>query len=1114
MTSNSISSETRQIATELASDLVTRIRGESKAGLMEDFLGEYGLSSDEGVALMCLAEALLRVPDSETMDVLIEDKIASSEWGAHLNKSSSALVNASTWGLMLTGKVLDTDDSRGVVKSVRNLVKRLGEPVIRSAVKQAMREMGRQFVLGQNIEEALRNRKAAYRYSFDMLGEAAMSTSEARHYEAAYREAAEALAPHCKSQSVHENPGISVKLSALHPRYETLQSERVMDELLPRISGLARLAARARMGLNIDAEEAARLDLSKDIFSTLAHDPDLEGWEGLGLVVQAYNPRASSLIDWIADLAEQTNRRFMIRLVKGAYWDGEIKHAQAGGHETYPVFTQKAETDRNYALCAEQLLNLRGLIYPQFATHNARSAAEILALAGQDKTGFEFQRLHGMGETLHEILRVDTGLPCRIYAPVGVHKDLLAYLVRRLLENGANSSFVSQITDRDVPIETIIADPFEAKLGTSLIQPKDIFTPRQNSRGWDLQDRIELAAFTASREPFQTAQWKAKAQIAKRVVSTAVSNGKPHIIRNPADGRDIVGRVQFASLKHVDFAFKAAVPWTAPAGERANILRQAASDLESRHGEIFALLAREAGKTGADAVAELREAVDFLRYYAGEAERHSGKALGTVVTIAPWNFPLAIFLGQISAGLAAGNAVISKPAEATCLIARLAVEILHKAGVPKTALQNLPGEGGVIGAALTSDPRANGVVFTGSTRTAQIINRSVAKHLSPAAPLIAETGGINCMIVDSTALPQQAVSDIITSAFQSAGQRCSALRLLYLQEDVYEPIVKLLSEAMDELHLGNPWEMCTDVGPVIDELSRARFSKYIAQSDVIYQSCDLPDAGHFIQPTLIRVSGRSDVKQEIFGPVLHVVKFSPEALPDIVEEINSNDYALTFGLHTRIDSRVDEITRNLKTGNIYVNRNQIGAVVGSQPFGGSGLSGTGPKAGGPDYLPRFYKTKIINKSYVKSANPLTLLGIQNKIDAAPLPSLKAVDIMDCPGPTGESNRLSKFVRGRTLCLGPDIEKQIHLVEKAGGIGVACPDISVEYLERLIGFSSVICWGEAAMLAEIRRALARREGPILPLMTGEDVQWAVLAEQHICIDTTASGGNTELLSGGY
>jgi len=551
------------------------------------------------------------------------------------------------------------------------------------------------------------------------------------------------------------------------------------------------------------------------------------------LVVQAYNPRASSLIDWIADLAEQTNRRFMIRLVKGAYWDSEIKHAQAGGHEAYPVFTQKAETDRNYALCAEKLLNIRGAIYPQFATHNARSAAEVLALAGQDKTGFEFQRLHGMGETLHEILRVDTGLPCRIYAPVGVHKDLLAYLVRRLLENGANSSFVSQITDRDVPIETIIADPFEAKLETSLTLPKDIFTPRQNSRGWDLQDRKELAAFTASREPFQTTQWKAKAQIAKRVVSTAASKGKSHIIRNPADGRDIVGRVHFASLKHVDSAFKAAVPWTAPAGQRANILRQAASDLESRHGEIFALLAREAGKTGADAVAELREAVDFLRYYAGQAEGHLGEALGTVITIAPWNFPLAIFLGQISAALAAGNAVISKPAEATCLIARLAVEILHKAGVPKTALQNLPGEGGDIGAALTSDPRANGVVFTGSTRTAQIINRSVAKHLSPAAPLIAETGGINCMIVDSTALPQQAVSDIIASAFQSAGQRCSALRLLYLQEDIYKPVVKLLSEAMDELHLGNPWEMSTDVGPVIDEVSRARFSEYIAQSDVI-----------------------------------------------------------------------------------------------------------------------------------------------------------------------------------------------------------------------------------------------------------------------------------------
>ena len=1103
------SEETRHAATDLARTLVTRLRDDAKLGMMEKFLGEYGLSTDEGVALMCLAEALLRVPDSETMDALIEDKIAPSEWSTHINKSSSTLVNASTWGLMLTGKVLDTNDSRGIVKTVRNLVKRMGEPVIRTAVKQAMREMGRQFVLGQTIEEALKNRREGYRYSFDMLGEAAISTVDARRYEASYREAAEALSPFCKSESVHDNPGISVKLSALHPRYETLQSARVMDELLPRISGLAHLAAASGMGLNIDAEEADRLDLSLEIFEALARDPALAGWDGLGLVVQAYGKRAVSVIDWIADLATATGRRFMLRLVKGAYWDGEIKHAQVGGHDHYPVFTNKAETDRNYMLCAAKLLNLRPQIYPQFATHNARSAAEVLVLAGNDKTGFEFQRLHGMGDALHEILREDTGLPCRIYAPVGIHRDLLAYLVRRLLENGANSSFVSQITDREVPIETIIADPFGLDVTASVNQPHDIFAPRKNSKGWDLQDPLILKNFVKSRETFVEKSWQAKPQIAKRTLS----KGETKDVLNPANGEDVVGTVRYAAAKHVDLAFQAAKPWTASVETRAKILRQCAANLEFRHAEVFALLAREAGKTAADAVSELREAVDFLRYYADQAEINADAPLGTVITIAPWNFPLAIFLGQIAAGLAAGNAVISKPAEATCLIAYLAVDILHNSGVPKTALQNLPGEGAIIGAALTSDPRANGVVFTGSTKTAQIINRTVAENLLPSAPLIAETGGINCMIVDSTALPQQAITDIIASAFQSAGQRCSALRLLYLQEDIYDPFLKMLTEAMDELHLGAPWDTAVDVGPVIDETSRARFSDYITKSDVIHQSCDLPDTGHFIQPTLIRVGGRVNVTEEIFGPVLHIAKFDPKNLPAIVKEIDDADYALTFGLHTRIDTRVDDITRQLRVGNIYVNRNQIGAVVGSQPFGGSGLSGTGPKAGGPDYLKRFRSTVSQNLSKPKDQSLIGLKEAQSLITAAPCPNTKILHTFDCPGPTGEDNRLTTFIRGRTLCLGPDVELQMNLVNAVGGVGVPLPSLGLDTLEHLQGFSSVVHWGQTADQRKVRQALARRDGPILPLATGKEVAWAITAEQHICIDTTASGGNTELLAGG-
>ena len=1101
--------EVRQAATDMSRDYVTRLRDEAKPGLMEKFLGEYGLSSDEGVALMCLAEALLRVPDSETMDALIEDKIAPSEWSAHINKSSSTLVNASTWGLMLTGKVLDTEDSRGLVKTVRDLVKRLGEPVIRTAVKQAMREMGRQFVLGQTIEEALKNRRNGYRYSFDMLGEAAISTADARRYEAAYREAAETLAPYCNSNSVHDNPGISVKLSALHPRYETLQSERVMRELLPRISGLAQLAAKSGMGLNIDAEESNRLDLSLEIFDALANDPALAGWDGLGLVVQAYGKRAASVIDWVSEVATSTNRRFMVRLVKGAYWDGEIKHAQVGGHDAYPVFTTKAETDQNYMLCADKLLRLRPQIYPQFATHNARSAAEVLALAGEDRSGFEFQRLHGMGEALHEILCEDTSLPCRIYAPVGVHRDLLAYLVRRLLENGANSSFVSQITDRDVPIETIVADPFEVNAAQSVDQPYDIFAPRKNSKGWDLQDPVILNKFLTSREVFRTSTWQAKPQIAKRILS----KGELKNIHNPANRKDVVGTVRYATLKHIEYAYKAATPWAATVTHRAKILRKCADDLEASHAEIFALLAREAGKTAADAVAELREAVDFLRYYAEQAEIDLGSPLGIVVTIAPWNFPLAIFLGQIAAALAAGNAVISKPAEASCLIAHLAVDILHKAGVPTTALQNLPGEGATIGAALTSNPLTDGVVFTGSTKTAQIIHETIAENLSPAAPLIAETGGINCMIVDSTALPQQGVTDIIASAFQSAGQRCSALRLLYLQEDIYEPVLKMLTEAMDELQLGMPWDISTDVGPVIDETARARFSDYIAKSDVIHQSSDLPESGHYIQPTLIRVSGRAGVTEEIFGPVLHIAKFNPEDLPDIVKEIEEADYALTFGLHTRIDTRVDEITRQLRVGNIYVNRNQIGAVVGSQPFGGSGLSGTGPKAGGPDYLPRFQSTPTLNLPKPVAQTEIDLDKAQILINAVKQPEFIALHTLDCPGPTGESNRLTTFCRGRTLCLGPNVELQMNLVAAAGGIGVPLPNLNLEALEKLQGFASVIHWGDISEQQKARRILARRDGPIVQFATGKNIAWAVTAEQHICIDTTASGGNTELLSGG-
>ncbi|WP_409432704.1 bifunctional proline dehydrogenase/L-glutamate gamma-semialdehyde dehydrogenase PutA [Litorimonas sp. RW-G-Af-16] len=1105
-------SQRDKIAVE-ATELVRKIREDRRPGLMEVFLSEYGLSTDEGVALMCLAEALLRVPDVETMDALIEDKIAPSAWSEHLGQSSSPLVNASTWGLMLTGKVLGKDVDRQTPRRLRAMVKRLGEPVIRMAVTRAMKEMGRQFVLGQTIKEAISRRESGYRYSFDMLGEAAISTPDAHKYLTAYQAAISGLAPYCNSASVHDNPGISVKLSALHPRFDVLQKERVMNELLPRMIGLAEQAASHGMGLNIDAEEADRLDITLDIFERLAHHAPLKNWEGLGLVVQGYGKRAGAVIDWLETLSKTTGRRFMVRLVKGAYWDTEIKLAQELGVEGFPVYTSKAETDQSFAMCAAKLLALRPHIYPQFATHNAVTAATILELAGEDKTGFEFQRLHGMGEALHDILRKETGLPCRIYAPVGMHRDLLAYLVRRLLENGANSSFVSQITDEDVPIAQIVKDPFEADISRGVTLPTDLFGTRQNSRGFDLRDPEDMDEYLTGRAPYATQQWRVKPRIAKR----HKNSGSTHKVINPAVPTDIVGEVQFADTATVSAAISAAKPWAASASDRAAILRQASHDLESRFGELFAVLHREAGKVAQDAIGELREAVDFLRFYADEAEANGDgtEPCGIFTTIAPWNFPLAIFLGQIGAALAAGNAVLAKPAESTCIVADLAVDVLHKAGVPKSALQCLPGEGSIVGAMLTSDPRISGVCFTGSTATAMTIHKSVAANLTPSAPLIAETGGINAMIVDSTALPQQAIGDIISSAFQSAGQRCSALRLLYLQDDIAEGFLQQLQDAMEELALGDPWDISTDIGPVIDARAQEDFANYLAQAKNdgrLLASMATPKDGHFIGPSIIRVANRAEVTREIFGPVLHVAIFEPENLDEVVADLNAADYSLTFGLHSRIDNRVEYITQSVEVGNIYINRNQIGAIVGSQPFGGSGLSGTGPKAGGPHYLDRFYKKPTYTESAPKEGAALAFAAAQAVIDAAPKVGENALTTIDCPGPTGESNRLSTFAKGRVLCLGRDAHKQAAIVESFGCVPVIFEGhLARHLLTDLTGFAAVALWSDPADQREARIALAKRDGPILALICGEDMSFACLEERHICVDMTASGGNAQLLA---
>lgn len=1095
-------------------DLVRQIRASAKPGLMEVFLAEYGLSTEEGIALMCLAEALLRVPDAETMDALIEDKIAPSDWGRHLGKSASSLVNASTWALMLTGRVLD-DREPGVVGHLRAAVKRLGEPVIRSAVARAMKEMGRAFVLGETIEAAMKRAEElearGYTYSYDMLGEAARTEADARRYHLSYSRAITAIAKAAVHGDIRSNPGISVKLSALHPRYEVAKRARVMSELVPRVRALAGLARAAGLGFNIDAEEADRLHLSLEVIEAVLADESLRGWDGFGVVVQAYGRRAGAVIDWLYGLAGRLGRRIMVRLVKGAYWDGEVKRAQVLGLQSFPVFTRKQATDVSYIANARKLLGMTDRIYPQFATHNAHTVAAILDMA-PDKTAFEFQRLHGMGERLHDLVLTANQTRCRIYAPVGAHRDLLAYLVRRLLENGANSSFVNQIVNAEVPPERVAACPLtalekmDAVTSAAIVTGTALFGVRENSRGWDLTDAGDLAAIEAAMAPHLADRPQAGPILAGRALGGLVSE-----VRSPVAGA-LVGHAMAAAPGDIDTALRTAEAWSAPPQVRREVLLRAAALYEAQFGQIFALLTREAAKTRADAVAELREAADFLRYYADQADQPH-PARGTFVCISPWNFPLAIFSGQIGAALAAGNAVLAKPAPQTPLIAHLAVTLLHQAGVPKSALQLLPGDG-TVGAALTGDARVQGVAFTGSTETALKIRRAMAETLDPSAPLIAETGGINVMMVDSTALPEQAVRDIIGSAFQSAGQRCSALRCLYVQEDIAETVTEMLFGAMDELALGDPAELSTDVGPVIDAQAQAGIAAYLdaarAEGRVI-KEMHAPGTGCFVAPAVVRVSGLAQIPREVFGPVLHIATFPAGGHQAVVEAVNASGYGLTFGLHTRIDDRVQSVVEALRVGNTYVNRNQIGAVVGSQPFGGEGLSGTGPKAGGPDYVARFTRAAAPVLDGPRAQTPEATIATALKLTLAGGARARSVVL---PGPTGESNRLTLVPRAPLLCLGPSLPAalaQAEAVRALGGQALEAPGLPAEALGRLGGFSGALFWGDAAQGRAYARALAARPGPILPLIGDLPDAAHALLERHVCIDTTASGGNAQLLA---
>jgi len=990
-----------------------RARREGKTGI-ESFLQQYGLASQEGVVLMCLAEALLRIPDADTADKLIADKIAIGQWSDYLGEADSLFVNASTWGLMLTGKLVRESEleSRDPVSFLRRLVARLGEPVVRTAFRHAMRIMGRQFVMGRDIGEALERAEsdegARYRHTYDMLGESALTEGDAARYLDAYRAAIEAVGRSVRPGSPPAGwPSVSVKLSALHPRYEYARARQVLAELGPRLEMLALAAKSAGIALTVDAEEAERLELSLQLLDLLLQSPALAGWDGLGLAVQAYSKRAPDVLRFLQRRADATSRVLNLRLVKGAYWDSEVKRAQERGLPGYPVYTRKANTDVAYLACARILLEGTRRIYPQFATHNAHTAASIIHLARANGREFEFQRLHGMGEELHGELTdpAGRGLPCRVYAPVGSHEELLPYLVRRLLENGANTSFVNRIVDESLPVADVVGDPIadveHAASGPHprIPLPSGLFgAERRNSAGVNLPDGDAQRRLAAG----------CRAALAQRlragpIVGGEEQGGDARECRSPADLKRIVGEATDADAalaeRAIGLAAAAQPGWDrVPAATRARMLRDAADRLERDTARFVGICVAEAGKTVPDSIAEVREAVDFLRYYAARAESDFGRPLalpgptgesnrlglrgrGVFACISPWNFPLAIFTGQVSAALAAGNSVIAKPAEQTPLVAAAMVRLLHAAGIPGDVLHLVPGRGSRIGPALTGDPRIAGVAFTGSTDTARLINRSLAAHDGPLPVLIAETGGQNAMLVDSSALPEQVVNDAVTSAFNAAGQRCSALRVLFVQEDIAPRVLELLAGVMDTLAIGDPALLSTDVGPVIDEDALATLEAHagaIVAGSPWQHRARLPGGlsrGHYFAPLAVEIDGISRLEREVFGPILHVVRFPGSRLEAVVEEINASGYGLTLGVHTRIDSVARMVAARARVGNVYVNRNMIGAVVGVQPFGGCGLSGTGPKAGGPHYLPRFATEQTVTINTAAVGGNATLLSL-------------------------------------------------------------------------------------------------------------------------------------------
>lgn len=1209
-----------KLAYHLAEKLRTQKTTSGRSGMVQGLLQEFSLSSQEGVALMCLAEALLRIPDKATRDALIRDKISHGNWQSHIGRNASLFVNAATWGLLFTGKLVSTHNEASLSSSLNRIISKSGEPLIRKGVDMAMRLMGEQFVTGETIAQALANSRKmeekGFSYSYDMLGEAALTAADVDAYMLSYQQAIQAIGQASNGRGIYEGPGISLKLSALHPRYSRAQYEQVMDELYPRLKKLTLLARQYDIGINIDAEEADRLEISLDLLEKLCFEPELNDWNGIGFVIQAYQKRCPLVIDYLLDLANRSRRRLMVRLVKGAYWDSEIKRAQIDGLEGYPVYTRKVYSDISYLACAKKLLTAPRLIYPQFATHNAHTLAAVYHLAGNNyyPGQYEFQCLHGMGEPLYEqvIGKVAQGKlnrPCRIYAPVGTHETLLAYLVRRLLENGANTSFVNRIADSSLPLDELIADPVaevekmaahEGSPGlphTKIPLPRELYgNDRINSIGLDLANEHRLASLSATLLNSASHKWRAQPILEQPLPQSTserdlpVANNLP--IRNPGNHHDIVGYVREASEQEISQALDSAVSqaaiWFAtPPQQRAAILERAAILMEDRMQSLIGILVREAGKTFNNAIGEVREAIDFLRFYGQQVrldfDNDSHRPLGPVVCISPWNFPLAIFIGQIAAALAAGNSVLAKPAEQTPLIAAQGVDLLLEAGIPSGVLQLLPGRGETVGNQLACDPRVRGVMFTGSTSVAQQLQRNIASRLDPQGhptPLIAETGGLNAMIVDSSALTEQVVMDVINSAFDSAGQRCSALRLLCLQEDIADRTLSMLRGAMGQYRMGNTDRLSTDIGPVIDADAKASIDQYIQTMrdkgySVFQTAKDNPQdtsdwhQGTFVLPTLIELDNADQLQHEIFGPVLHVVRYQRHQLDALLKQINASGYGLTFGLHTRIDETIAQVTGTVCAGNLYVNRNIVGAVVGVQPFGGEGLSGTGPKAGGPLYLYRLLASRprdALLTTFRRMDNASTPPAHQLRdslLHAHPAlqqwaaepqttdeyPSLLALcqhygELAQTgiqrllTGPTGERNSYTLLPRQRILCLADndaDALCQLAAVTSTGS-RILWPD---QPLQRILAgrlpaqvqqvidfaasdtllnqsFDAVIYHGDSDQLRTLCEQVAASDGAIISIQgfaRGDTNLFLerLWIERSLSINTAAAGGNASLMT---